>query len=96
MEPMFKRSVTNRVVPDVAFENSISSFAATTPYGDIIWYPSQAVVVYRDDFKLPVSATGTGLNDFIGFRAQPTLVIASTRAAGGEICPFILRNISRL
>ncbi|KAG6507459.1 hypothetical protein ZIOFF_032804 [Zingiber officinale] len=85
LEPMFKRSVTNRVVPDVAFENSISSFAATTPYGDIIWYPSQAVVVYRDDFKLPVSTPGTGLNDFIGFRAQPTLVITSTRAAGGDI-----------
>ncbi|KAG6484706.1 hypothetical protein ZIOFF_053229 [Zingiber officinale] len=82
LEPMFKRSVTNRVVSDATFEQSISSFAATTPYGDIIWYPSQAIVVYRDDFKLPVTAKGKGRNDFIGFRPQPTFFIASARAAG--------------
>ncbi|XP_042424114.1 L-gulonolactone oxidase 2-like [Zingiber officinale] len=81
LEPMFKRSVTNRVVSDATFEQSISSFAATTPYGDIIWYPSQAIVVYRDDFKLPVTAKGKGRNDFIGFRPQPTFFIASARAA---------------
>ncbi|WOK99202.1 L-gulonolactone oxidase 2-like isoform X1 [Canna indica] len=80
LEPMFKRSVTNRIVTDVAFEQTISSFAATTPYGDIIWYPSQAKVVYRDDFKLPITSQGQGLNDFLGFRAQSTLVIAATRA----------------
>ncbi|KAG6503978.1 hypothetical protein ZIOFF_036302 [Zingiber officinale] len=69
LESMFKRSIKNKVIPDVAFENSISSFTTAAPYSDNIWYPSQAKVIYRDDFKLPISAPGTGLNDFIGLRA---------------------------
>ncbi|CAL9766616.1 unnamed protein product [Musa acuminata subsp. burmannicoides] len=81
LEPMFKRSITNRVVSDVGFEQTISSYAVTTHYGDIIWYPSQGRVVYRDDIKVPITTKGKGVNDFLGFRAQPTLVIASTRAS---------------
>nr|XP_010936174.3 probable L-gulonolactone oxidase 4 [Elaeis guineensis] len=80
LEPMFKRSVTNRVRRDDAFEQTIASFASTTQYGDIIWYPSQAIVIYRDDVKLPINATGKGENDFLGFRPQARLVIKSTRA----------------
>ncbi|RWW45359.1 hypothetical protein BHE74_00048809 [Ensete ventricosum] len=78
---MFKRSITNRVVSDVGFEQTISSYAFTTHYGDIIWYPSQGRVVYRDDIKVPITTKGKGLNAFLGFRAQPTLLIATTRAS---------------
>ncbi|WOK99200.1 L-gulonolactone oxidase 2-like isoform X2 [Canna indica] len=81
LEPMFKRSVTNRVVTDVAFEQTISSFAATTQYGDIVWYPSQSIVVYRDDAKVPVTTVGRGINDYLGFRPQLSLIITSIRAA---------------
>lgn len=82
LEPMFKRSITNRVQRDVAFEEAIASYASTTQYGDITWYPSQAIVVYRDDVKLRINATGKGENDFIGFRPQARLIIESTRALG--------------
>ncbi|RZS07618.1 hypothetical protein BHM03_00038487 [Ensete ventricosum] len=77
LEPMFKRSITNRVVSDVGFEQNISSYAVNTYYGDISWYPSQGRVVYRDDIKVPITTEGKGVNDYLGFRAQPTLVIAS-------------------
>ncbi|WOK99201.1 L-gulonolactone oxidase 2-like isoform X2 [Canna indica] len=81
LEPMFKRSITNRIVSDdIDFEQNISSFAAATPYGDIIWYPSQAKVIYRDDFKLPITTKGRGLNDFLGFQAQRTGLVAFSRA----------------
>ncbi|CAL9066402.1 L-gulonolactone oxidase 2-like [Musa acuminata AAA Group] len=81
LEPMFKRSITNRVVSDVGFEQTISSYAVATYYGDISWYPSQRRVVYRDDIKVPITTKGKGVNDYLGFRAQPTLVGASLRAS---------------
>ncbi|CAD5193507.1 unnamed protein product [Musa acuminata subsp. malaccensis] len=81
LEPMFKRSITNRVVSDVGFEQTISSYAVTTYYGDISWYPSQRRVVYRDDIKVPITTEGKGVNDYLGFRAQPTHVGASLRAS---------------
>ncbi|RWW47446.1 hypothetical protein BHE74_00046560, partial [Ensete ventricosum] len=84
LEPMFKRSITNRVVSDVGFEQNISSYAVNTYYGDISWYPSQGRVVYRDDIKVPITTEGKGVNDYLGFRAQPTFVIASLRASAFE------------
>ncbi|CAA6675612.1 unnamed protein product [Spirodela intermedia] len=40
-EPMFKRSITYRVQRDQAFESTVSSFATTTEFGDIAWYPGR-------------------------------------------------------
>ncbi|CAA6657700.1 unnamed protein product [Spirodela intermedia] len=80
LEPTFKRSVTNRVERDIGFERTISTFAAATEFGDIIWYPAQAKVTYRDDVRLPISASGEGTNDFIGFRPQPSLIMVGNRA----------------
>lgn len=82
LEPTFKRSVTNRVERDIGFERTISTFAAATEFGDIIWYPAQAKVTYRDDVRLPISASGEGTNDFIGFRPQPSLLMVGNRATG--------------
>ncbi|CAL9079610.1 unnamed protein product [Musa textilis] len=81
LEPMFKRSITNRVVGDVGFEQTISSYAVTAYYGDITWYPSQGRVVYRDDIKVPITTKGKGVNDLLVLRAQPTVDVASTRAS---------------
>ncbi|RWW61716.1 hypothetical protein BHE74_00031210 [Ensete ventricosum] len=78
---MFKRSITYRVVGDVGFEQTISSYAVTTYYGDISWYPSLGRVVYRDDVKVPITTKGEGVNDHLVLRAQPTLDVASTRAS---------------
>ncbi|XP_077210594.1 L-gulonolactone oxidase 2-like [Tasmannia lanceolata] len=80
LQPMFKRSVTNKVFPDTGFENTITNFGATTEYGELTWYPSQARVVYKVDFRVPVSTPGEGENDFIGFQPQPSLVVESIRA----------------
>ncbi|XP_020241497.1 probable L-gulonolactone oxidase 4 [Asparagus officinalis] len=81
LEPMFKRSISYRVTEDADFEYSIASYAETTYYGDIGWYPSQGKVVYRDDFKLPVSAPGEGINDFVACQPQtPSLAIAARSA----------------
>ncbi|MQL99589.1 hypothetical protein Taro_032313 [Colocasia esculenta] len=79
LEPMFKRSITIRAQKDVGFEYTISTFAAATEFGDIVWYPGQAKVVYRDDVRLPISAPGKGHNDFTGFRAQPSLILVGGR-----------------
>ncbi|KAL6010779.1 hypothetical protein ACLOJK_001221 [Asimina triloba] len=79
---MFKRSTTYRVARDTTFEQTIESFGSTTEFGDITWYPSQARVVYRDDARVPTTTAGNGQNDFTGFRAQLSLIIASTRAIG--------------
>lgn len=82
LEPMFKRSITNRVQKDVGFEHNIPTFAAATEFGDIIWYPAQARVVYRDDIRLPISTPGKGKNDFTGFQPQVSLVVAGIRGTG--------------
>ncbi|CAA6667373.1 unnamed protein product [Spirodela intermedia] len=79
LEPMFKRSITNRVQKDVGFEHNIPTFAASTEFGDIIWYPAQSKVVYRDDIRLPVSIPGKAKNDFTGFQPQISLVVAGIR-----------------
>ncbi|XP_058091378.1 L-gulonolactone oxidase 2-like [Magnolia sinica] len=78
LEPMFKRSITNRVSLDADFENTIATFGETTEYGDITWYPSQAKVVYRDDFRVHTSIAGDGNNDL--FPLQLSLLVESTRA----------------
>ncbi|XP_058082346.1 L-gulonolactone oxidase 2-like [Magnolia sinica] len=79
LQPMFKRSITNRVLADTAFESTITTFGATTEFGDLTWYPSQARVVYRDDVRVPISTVGNGENDFTGFRSQLSLLIVATR-----------------
>ncbi|KAK1275151.1 hypothetical protein QJS04_geneDACA016022 [Acorus gramineus] len=81
LEPMFKRSITNRFERDEGFENRISSFASLTEYGDITWYPSQGKVVFRDDFKVPITTKGKGLNDFTAFRPQARLIVEGIRAS---------------
>ena len=79
---MFKRSITNRVQRDENFEKTVSSFAATTEFGDIAWYPGQGKVVYRDDVRLPLNAPGKGKNDFEGFQPQLSVLIGAIRKSG--------------
>uniref|UniRef100_A0A804I1B8 FAD-binding PCMH-type domain-containing protein n=1 Tax=Musa acuminata subsp. malaccensis TaxID=214687 RepID=A0A804I1B8_MUSAM len=81
LEPMFKRSITHRVIGDVGFEQTISSYAVTTYYGDISWFPSQGRVVYRDDIKVPITTKGKGENDLLVFRAQSSIDVVSARAS---------------
>ena len=82
LEPMFKRSITNRVQRDEDFEKTVSSFAATTEFGDITWFPGQGKVVYRDDVRLPLTAPGKGKNDFQIFQPQLSVLAAALRKSG--------------
>ena len=79
---MFKGSITNRVQRDENFEKTVSSFAATTDFGDIAWYPGQGKVVYRDDVRLLLNAPGKGKNDFEGFQPQLSVLIGAIRKSG--------------
>ena len=82
LEPMFKRSITNRPLSDLGFEHNIPNFALSAEFGDIIWYPGQARVVYRDDVRLPITFPGKGKNDFTGFQPQVSGIVAGIRATG--------------
>lgn len=82
--PMFKRWISYRVAEDTDFEHNIANYALSTYYGDIGWYPSQGIVVYRDDMKLPVSAPGEGVNDFVACQPQPPSLAIAARAAGAS------------
>ena len=88
LEPMFKRSITNRVQRDEDFEKTVSSFAATTEFGDITWFPGQGKVVYRDDVRLPLTAAGKGKNDFQIFQPQLSVLAAALRKSGPILKTF--------
>ena len=79
---MFKRSITNRVHRDQNFEKMVSSFAATTEFSDIAWYPGQGKVVYKDDVRLPLNAPRKGKNDFEGFQPQLSVLFGAIRKLG--------------
>lgn len=85
LEPMFKRSISYRVIEDPDFEYSIASYAENTHYGDIGWYPSQGKVVYRDDMKLPISTPSEGVNDFIACQPHPPSLAIAARAAEKQL-----------
>ncbi|KAF2282615.1 hypothetical protein GH714_043738 [Hevea brasiliensis] len=50
-------------------------------FGDITWYPSRKTAVYRYDFRVPLTASGNGEFDFLGFQSNSIVVSQSTRAA---------------
>lgn len=50
-------------------------------FGDVSWLPRQRKAIYREDDRVDVSTPGNGLNNYIGFRAQPTLGLLTARAA---------------
>ena len=90
LQPMFKRSITNRVQRDENFEKTVSSFAATTEFGDITWYPGQGKVVYRDDVRLPLTARGKGKYDLQFLQPQLSVLSAAYRKSGP-----VLKNVNR-
>jgi FAD-dependent oxidoreductase len=85
LEPQFNRNITNVVKDDADLEDEILPFAAAHEFGDLTWYPSQRKVVYRMDDRVPVTAPGNGLNDFIGFQSTAMAVIAGIRATESSL-----------
>ncbi|KAF6154705.1 hypothetical protein GIB67_025932 [Kingdonia uniflora] len=80
LEPGFKRSITNVFNNDSHFEDEFMDLAQKHEFADITWYPSKYIAVYRYDDRVPLSVSGDGINDFIGFQANTLLVSASVRA----------------
>ena len=82
---MFKRSITNVQQDDFDLENRIAQFGQEHEFADVTWYPAQRKVVYRVDNRVPVNTSGNGVNDFIGFRATFSPLLASDRIVGERI-----------
>ncbi|KAL0924329.1 hypothetical protein M5K25_005145 [Dendrobium thyrsiflorum] len=80
LEPAFKRSVTYEYRADDKFQDEFTEMTKLHEFFDIDWYPSQRLAVYRLDDRAPVNASGDGVNDFIGFQANPTLTSMAVRA----------------
>ncbi|CAN6304511.1 unnamed protein product [Urochloa humidicola] len=81
LQPLFKRSVTFTERDDGDLEEQVIKFGYQHEFADIAWYPGHGRAVYRADDRLPLSAPGDGVLDFIGFRATPTLGIQANRLA---------------
>ncbi|CAN6282433.1 unnamed protein product [Urochloa humidicola] len=80
-QPLFKRSVTFTERDDGDLEEQVTKFGYQHEFADIAWYPGHGRAVYRADDRLPLTASGDGVLDFIGFRATPTLGIQANRLA---------------
>jgi len=81
LQPLFKRSVTFTERDDRDLEEQVAKFGYQHEFADIAWFPGHGRAVYRVDDRLPLSAPGEGVLDFIGFRATPTLGIQANRLA---------------
>ena len=81
LQPLFKRSVTFTERDDGDLEEQVAKFGYQHEFADIAWFPGHGRAVYRVDDRLPLSAPGDGVLDFIGFRATPTLGIQANRLA---------------
>lgn len=80
LEPGFKRRITNNFTGDTSFEDEFMDIARKHEFADITWYPSRKTAVYRYDDRVPLSTSGDGINDFIGFQDNSILISQSVRA----------------
>lgn len=81
LQPMFKRSVTFEKRDDTDFAAQAAVWGNLHEFGDMAWLPRQGKVIYRTDARVPVSTPGNGLNDYLGFRDNPTLALITARAS---------------
>ncbi|KAF0916659.1 hypothetical protein E2562_010510 [Oryza meyeriana var. granulata] len=91
LEPRFKRSISYDYRDDSTFQDDFANHAASHQFADITWYPSQHQAVYRIDDRMPLNATGDGVNDFIGF--QSTLIAVSSGIRALETALEASRNV---
>ncbi|KAL9226824.1 hypothetical protein vseg_002593 [Gypsophila vaccaria] len=81
LEQAFKRSITYNFSKDEDIENEYIKHAKKYEFGDIVWYPSKQMAVYRYDIRVSLNATsGDAFNDFVGFQSQSILVSSATRS----------------
>jgi L-gulonolactone oxidase len=80
LQPLFKRSVKFVTRDDKDMASKLAVWADLHEFGDVAWLPRQGKAIYREDDRVDVSTPGNGLNDYLGFRAQPTLALITARA----------------
>ncbi|KAL8256274.1 hypothetical protein R6Q59_031341 [Mikania micrantha] len=80
LEKGFKRSISLNFTDDAGMEDAFISHAKAHEFGDITWYPSNQMAVYRHDDRVPLATKGDGTNDFLGFQSNLIVVSKSTRA----------------
>ncbi|XP_031102604.1 L-gulonolactone oxidase 3 [Ipomoea triloba] len=80
LEPAFKRSITFNFTNDSGLENEYIEHAKKHEFGDLQWYPSKNIAVYRYDDRVPLNTPGDGVNDFIGFQSNLVLLTKTIRA----------------
>ncbi|KAK1266167.1 hypothetical protein QJS04_geneDACA002723 [Acorus gramineus] len=81
LEPRFKRSITNVFTDDARIEKDFIDHGDAHEFADITWYPSQHKAVYKRDDRVPMNASGDGVNDFIGFQSNLIAVSTAVRAS---------------
>ncbi|KAI3735936.1 hypothetical protein L6452_15490 [Arctium lappa] len=81
LEKGFKRSITYNFSDDVGLDDGFIRHANAHEFGDITWYPSKHMAVYRHDDRVPLTTKGDGTNDFLGFQSNLIAVSKFTRAS---------------
>lgn len=89
VENSFKRSITYSFEDDSTFQDRFMDHAQKHEFADITWFPSQYQVAYRIDDRVPVKASGDGVNDFIGFQSNLAAISKAIRSTG-EQRPYLL------
>lgn len=82
LERVFKRSITLSERDDSNLGEDATTFGRQHEFADFTWYPSQRKVIYRIDDRVSPNTCGNALNDFLGFRSTPSLVLAILRTTG--------------
>ncbi|KQJ94867.1 hypothetical protein BRADI_3g13715v3 [Brachypodium distachyon] len=77
---MFKRSMTFEKHDDTDFAAQAALWGGMHEFGNMAWLRWQGKVIYRKDDRVAVTTLGNGLNDYLGFRAYPTLALITARA----------------
>ncbi|KAI5063789.1 hypothetical protein GOP47_0020459 [Adiantum capillus-veneris] len=62
--PMFKRSLTVKLVSDDDLEERMAPFAKEHDFASLFWVPSASKVLYKEENAVDVSQEGDGVNAF--------------------------------
>ncbi|KAI5556421.1 hypothetical protein BDE02_18G033900 [Populus trichocarpa] len=92
LEPAFKRSVAYNFTDDAHIEDIFMDHGKKYEFADVTWYPSRHTAVYRYDYRVPLSTSGNGEYDFLGF--QPNSIVVSKATRSSEKLLESARNVN--
>ncbi|XP_028782984.1 probable L-gulonolactone oxidase 6 [Neltuma alba] len=79
LEPMFKRSITYVTKNDSDLGDELIGFGKEHEFGDVRWYPSQKMAVYRIDDRVSINQSGNGLYDYPALGSSTSAQLAAFR-----------------